>query len=359
MKVVYIKEKCELRVGENVINSLEEKNFYIMSDAFHQKLQFLAENILGTEIPFREIYNPYKGQDLSGRKVLALRHGGGGDILFMTTGLKELKKKFSSSKLSVAIGEQYIPLAENEPEIEKIFSIPIKLEEWEQFHYHLIFENIIENNPFAREYNAYDLFLMQMGLDIKEIPPERKIPTISSPLDLAIKEYLLYSPIKKVGIQVEASSPIRNYPIYNYAEVGKILEAKNYEIYLFGSQKQEDSIKYIASQLKNPKIIMGELRDAIMTTRFMDYFIAPDSMFIHIAGALGVPVIGIYGPFHSSLRMKYFKNSVGIDAKTACSPCFLHGHNPCPKGNPSPCFSLITPKVIMKAFEEIEKKERN
>ena len=84
----------------------------------------------------------------------------------------------------------------------------------------------------------------------------------------------------------------------------------------------------------------------------MDCFIAPDSMFIHIAGALGIPVIGIYGPFHSNVRMKYFKNAVGIDIDCGCSPCFKHGHHPCPKGNPSPCFSLISEDNILDIFEK-------
>jgi len=86
----------------------------------------------------------------------------------------------------------------------------------------------------------------------------------------------------------------------------------------------------------------------------MNYFIAPDSMFIHIAGAFNIPVIGIYGPFHSETRMKYLKNSVGIDMEVGCSPCYLHGHQSCPKGDPSPCFSIVTPEIILEAFNKLE-----
>ena len=359
MIVVQILEDCEIKVGGSLEEKLKGGLFYIMSDEFHSKLKTLVGKILGIEIPFRDLYNPYKNQDLNNKKVLALRHGGLGDILFLLTGYAELKRKYPNASLSAAVNPAYFSAIKGNPNIDQVISLPISLDDWNEFNYHLIFEGIIENNPDAQSLNAYDLFMLQMGLDIKAVPPENKIPKLyvedSEIIEIKKKFPHLISQKKKVGIQVASSSPIRNYPPQKYLQVIEYLVSENYDIYLFGSSNQIIPIEYLRKQFKsNVYPIIGELREAIVVASLMNYFIAPDSMFIHIAGAFNIPVIGIYGPFHSSLRIKYFKNAIGIDAKTACSPCFTHGFSPCPKGDPSPCFSLISPEMIINSFKELE-----
>jgi len=362
MKVVQIIDDCEIMVGQNLEEKLNKNTFYIMSDSFFEKIKALAPHVIGIDIPFREIYNPYKNQNLNNKKVLALRHGGLGDILFLLTGFNELKRKYPQSSLNIAISSMYFPALENNPDLDEKFSLPMTLDDWNKFHYHIIFENLIENNILAQQYNAYDLFMMQMGLDIKKVPPQNKIPKLyilQEEIDELKKDKThLTLDKRKVGIQVASSSPIRNYPTSNFVPIIKYLISKNYDIYLFGSTNQNIQIEYLNKiSSKSIHTVIGELREALIIASQMDYFIAPDSMFIHIAGAFGIPLIGIYGPFHSSLRMKYFYNSIGIDAVTACSPCFKHGFSPCGKGNPSPCFSLIKPEMIIKSFEELEKLE--
>ena len=361
MKVLEIKEDCEIKSGEKTFIQFKRDKFYIMSDDLYGKVNLLLGNMVGVEIPFKEIYTPYNKQDLSQKKVLAIRHGGGGDILFLSTAFKNLKRTFPSVKISIATSEQYFPLLNQEKEFDIILSLPIELSKWNEYHYHFIFENLIENNPDAREINAYDLFLKQVGIPPKTILPSLKIPKIT--LSTKMKEKVeknfisLKSDKKKVGIQVASSTPIRNYPAYNFVSICNSLIAKGYEVFLFGSSIQKNEIDYIYKAVgDNITKVIFPLKNAIAICSFMDMFIAPDSMFIHIAGAFRIPVVGIYGPFHSSLRMKYLRNSIGIDVKTACSPCFKHGGFPCPKGNPSPCLNSIVPEVIIQAFEAIEKK---
>jgi hypothetical protein len=83
----------------------------------------------------------------------------------------------------------------------------------------------------------------------------------------------------------------------------------------------------------------------------MDLFISPDSAFVHIAGAFDKPQIGLYSAFPSMLRMAYFENAVGLNSVVACSPCFKHGHGPCERGNPSPCFSVIDTDNVLHAVD--------
>lgn len=361
MKVINVLQDFQIQLGNSVVKTLYGDNFYIMSDSFFQKLKFLIPNSLGIEIPFREIYNQYNGEDLSGRKVLGLRHGGGGDILFMLTAFRELKRKFPSVEIDVAVGNQYIPIVVGEESVKKTLSIPITLNDWNEYNYHFIFENLIENNEKASRYNAYDLFMEQMKIDFEKVSIENKIPRITlfeAEKNIALRKFqFLGSPLKKVGIQVTASSPVRTYPPSKFLPVISHLTENNYEVYLFGSELQSQEIEYLVKQSNSNKVfsIVQPLREAIVIASFMNYFIAPDSMFIHIAGAFQIPLLGIYGPFRSSLRMKYFKNAIALDVESGCSPCFKHGMNPCPKGDPSPCLNLISSEMIIETFDKLVK----
>ena len=433
MKVFQVLNDCQIIIGEEITETFAKGKFYISSEDYFSKISMFIGGAIGIEIPFSEIYNKYEGQDLNGKKLFAMRHGGGGDILFMLTALRELKRRYKNSSISIAIREQYNALVLKQTEREKerpdhidqknskdfkefkppqylsrserekeslltslrtdksvktdessetsasyrcdkstpssdeninlidnIYSLPIPLDIWNQFHYHLTFENLIENNPDAKRYNAYDLFMKQAGLDIKQVSPENKIPIIEleeNEKRFKIMEFPhLANKSPKVGIQIKTSSPIRTYPPYNYIKISQELVKKGYDVYLFGGMGEHALIEQLIKEIGigGYNVAQKSLRGSIVAASMMDFFIAPDSMFIHIAGAFRIPTIGIYGPFHSETRMKYFKNSVGIDMNVGCSPCFLHGHQPCPKGDPSPCFSLVTPKIVLEAFDRLE-----
>jgi len=337
MKVVKIGEDCQLFDGDSPVIMLEGGKFYIMSDILKERFSALRPDVFNFEIPFNEVYNKYKGQPLNGKKIFMLRHGGGGDILFMMTGANVLKELYPDMKLGVAVGSQYVPILQGSI-VDTIHSLPIPLDVWNEYHYHLMFEGIIEDNKEAQEFNAYDLFMKEMGLDISLVLPEKKIPKLFISEDEQEKmcqdHSSLKHPKKKIGIQVASSSPIRNYPYYHYIKVASALIEKGYQVYLFGGGPQMGTIENLIKEIARDFVMAPDiynmanynLRDSIIAASFMDCFIAPDSMFIHIAGALDIPVIGIYGPFHSDLRMRYFKNAVGIDVDCGCSPCFQHGH---------------------------------
>ena len=362
MKAVKVAEDCQLFDGNNPVVVLKGDTFYIMSDVLHERFRTIRPDLFNFEIPFNEVYNKYKGQPLNGKKIFMVRHGGGGDILFMMTGANVLKKLYPAMGLGIAIGTQYIPLVEGSI-VDTIHGLPIPLDVWNEYHYHLIFEGIIENNSEAHEYNAYDLFMKEMGISLSNVRPEDKIPqlfiTKLEKEEMKQKFPYLESSKRKIGIQISSSSPIRNYPPYHYIKVATVLAEKGYQVYFFGGVNQTRQIEDVIREItRNEALSMNVfnfsqpgLRGSLVGASFMDCFIAPDSMFVHVAGAFGIPVIGIYGPFHSALRMKYFKNAIGIDVDCGCSPCFQHGHFPCHRGDPSPCFSLISPETIICAFE--------
>src|SRR5206468_2701848 len=57
-----------------------------------------------------------------------------------------------------------------------------------------------------------------------------------------------------------------------------------------------------------------------------DCVLAPDSSLAHVAGALGVPCVALYGPFPWQLRTAYAPTTVALTRKEgySCAPCHHH-----------------------------------
>jgi len=237
--------------------------------------------------------------------------------------------------------------------------------------YHLHFEQIIEGNPRAEKINAYDLFFSKFKFDPAKIPSHEKIPDIFLTVEEMkwAEERLEQFKVKEtdilVGLQIAASSPIRSFPDEKTVAIANVItREENGKIILFGSNGQIDLAQNIKHSLpieQHERLILSpeerfSLRQSMAICRHCDLVIAPDSAMIHIAGALRVPILGLYGPFPADLRMRYYYNAVALNACTPCSPCFTHDHDPCQKGAPSPCFSLIDIYQIMFAIEYLLEK---
>lgn len=97
---------------------------------------------------------------------------------------------------------------------------------------------------------------------------------------------------------------------------------------------------------------MPELMEAI---RPLKVFVSNDSGPMHIAAALGVPAVGIFGPTTRELGFfPYGEGNRVIETPLACRPCALHGSRECPRGH-FLCMRLLTVDEVFRAAEECRK----
>jgi ADP-heptose:LPS heptosyltransferase len=54
--------------------------------------------------------------------------------------------------------------------------------------------------------------------------------------------------------------------------------------------------------------------------------ISPDSAMVHLASALDIPCVALYGPFPSHLRTTSEK-TFAFNGKAPCAPCFFHAEH--------------------------------
>ena len=177
--------------------------------------------------------------------------------------------------------------------------------------------------------------------------------------------------IIKVGIQVKAGSPIRTPSFIFWIDlITKLSESiQNIDFFLIEGVKPKISQKIVSEMKRSQNINMHifgsesrDIKDLIALVSMMDLVIAPDSSVIHIAAGLSIPSIGIYGPFPSHLRIKYYDKCVGFDSPASCAPCFTHGHKPCKfatEVQSSPCFNEINIDDVVDKSKYLLNKYRN
>lgn len=122
------------------------------------------------------------------------------------------------------------------------------------------------------------------------------------------------------------------------------------KILLVGNKADQDLIERIEQKIGKKKAITAldlPLDRLITLAKKCDLFISNDSGPMHLASALGVPTIGIFGPTSpdlgfspSGLEDELFWAGVG------CSPCSLHGDKDCIKESRN-CMDEIRSETII------------
>ncbi len=349
--------------------SLEPNKKYIMSDGVVQHtLSLFGGNCLQVINDFKDLPNKYNNHDLTNKKLLIIREGGAGDLLFNTPVMKYLKEKYPSCQIGLACMPVYHTLFKSHKYIDRIFPHIFPLTEFVKYDYFITFEGIIESNPEASMVNAYDLFIKRYGIPETEIPV--KIPNLV--VDSRVQEFWKMTlngsfTDKNIGYQLRASSPVRTLPPELSADIIRKLTLKGFKVFLLESADRKNDLARFVNYFQ----LTGIVDTSVYSTAFeqlagiislMDLFVGPDSSGTHIAAALGKPIVGLYGPFRSDLRLKYYKNAVGIDAMAQrCNQgrgCYQHEYKLCDFADElgsqhAPCWNLMQSDVVVDRVEKL------
>ena len=349
------------------LQKMLKKVQYCMGLGIYTQLKYDDERRLKILKPgkfkFKNIYKPYKGQNLNNKTLLVWRTGGIGDLLFINPILRYLKDLYPTCKIKMACGPQYQPMVEEFKEVDQVLDLPFKASILFDTDYHAIFEGVIERTREAEKTNAYFLFSKSMGLDI----PSEKLYPIQKPKDHLVDESkatlndwkILED--KFVLLQPRASSPIRtpNYKIWEKI-IEKIVNL-GYKVVITDSPHQKEKLDQFILGLKvkddvfNYAGISKSLDYTIAMASLSELCVSTDSALIHIGASLGKKVFGLYCPFPAHIRMSTYKNCDYVEPKNCpCAPCFRHGHLSCSNSTNgiSNCYNMID---MNECYSKIEK----
>ena len=367
--IVIAKAAKNLRFIQNHFKKqeLKKKTSYVMGLGVYQQLHadpnFGSKFLKPGTTKFKNIYNPYNGEDLSGKTLLVFRTGGIGDLLFIQPNLKYLKEKYPDCTIKFACGPQYQSMVETWECIDQVLDLPFTLGELISSDYHALFEGVIERCELSHTVNAYNLFSEWLGLNLpnEKLIPEQKPKEDKVQFCLDKLEEWNVDPGNFIITQLRASSPIRTPRPEFWANIINELTERGHKILITDNPRQQENVeKFIDRYLTNKSLVFNFCKESlsldysIALTSLAQCVIATDSALNHIAASLGVKSFGVYGPFPGHIRLKTYPKAKWVDAERDCVPCFIHGHTPCPQAGPdgfSPCYDNID---IKKAVDEVE-----
>jgi ADP-heptose:LPS heptosyltransferase len=346
------------------VNFIKDEKYLVNHDMLNSLMNLYSKSIktVKESLPLEEM----KSTSIkNANRLLIVRSGGIGDILFILPYLSEIKKVNPKIKIDFSSFKANVPVVElGKKHLNNIILEPLNASIIDNYDRIILFNNFIENNKKAEDTNAFDIpkdFFD--GIERGEF----------------ISTYKWTYPISKkirIMIQFSSSTEIRDISALTWFEFIINLDPQRFEVIFVDSKFKEELIQQAIKEIR--------LRSKIDIKYFTSFdlketlylmledpnnkphiFIGPDSGLTNIAGYHGLPTIGLYGPFPSHLRMKYYKNAIGIDVNSNCihstndsGNCFQHGKGRCKlaifRDEPySPCLEQITYKHIQTAVKHI------
>lgn len=159
-----------------------------------------------------------------------------------------------------------------------------------------------------------------------------------------------------IGINIAASPrwPTKNWPVDHIAKLCDILGQKNVRVVLTGQSKDKLRAQMVIKKAKaKPADMTGKtniMQLAALAARCKT-FLSPDSAPLHVAAAMGVPIIALFGPTDPGRHMPPAANSAVLRRDLRCSPCYS---GTC-KIRTHACMQEILPEEAAKKVKELMK----
>lgn len=229
--------------------------------------------------------------------------------------------------------------------VKSINVIPMQAALFEMFDHHIVYDMVANQDTHSDQAHPLDMLLHKIGIEPDHVPVEEKTvrpqftPAESGLMRQLKRPYIFFQPA--------ATNPVRTLPPSEASFLlGELATAlPGYTIYVLMDEFNPPAYREaIATRRKTGKVdgqgregteevphwpnvkllIQHGIREVWAATAGASLVVAPDSMMVHVAGSLGVPCIGLWGPTDPSRRVRYYENHHAIHHAQACphAPCF-------------------------------------
>ena len=138
------------------------------------------------------------------------------------------------------------------------------------------------------------------------------------------------------------------------------LKEENYQVVVIGTEEDSKILAGYKRAAKNASLdLTGKLNleETAGLLKEAQVLITGDSAPLHLAEALGTPVVALFGPTVREFGFTPFlENSVLLEKELNCRPCSAHGKKKCTHKTEKQCMCLITPQEVWETVELVLKK---
>lgn len=300
-------------------------------------------------------------------RLLLISNGGFGDMLLLVPALRAMHSKRPEIRLTLSCRNRVHCVFENLPYAPSLVDYPISVEDAAHFDQIITTEHLQEDSDEGRSVAAVDIKARILGVG-PLVGEERRAEYVATAAETTVAEFkcprLAGRP--RIGIQLQASSPTRTYHPQRAGDVMQRLYALGYELYIFGSPgslPQEKVPERIRDRVRNLTAENLSFRESVAVMGTCDVLFCPDSSMVHVAGALGIPCVAVFGSTHWKLRTADYPSVFVLQGNGGCkiSPCWHHPkgatiwpeEGPCATAGHCPVINNIPPERIV---AEIQKK---
>ncbi len=270
-------------------------------------------------------FNPLLWPASEAQSIVVAGGLGFGDAIMLTPVLRELKRQHPDDKVQVACFKHFQPVLENLPYVDGFVDWPLSVDEYADHTVHFI--EGFDRHALSMSRHTTEVFASMCGVYFPEMAEDQKPdykPTGDEILT-AIAKFPRVTGRKRLGIQVQASHRCRTYKVSQILDLVNLLIPEGWEVYLMGAPG-EFAVKDKASMhLYDSRTLAPSFRESCAFLTTCDAFLGPDSGFLHAAGAMDIPAVGLFAVFPWKLRTAYYSSVFAIQSGAECSPCF---HSP-------------------------------
>ncbi|MCB9652777.1 MAG: glycosyltransferase family 9 protein [Deltaproteobacteria bacterium] len=160
----------------------------------------------------------------------------------------------------------------------------------------------------------------------------------------------------QVGLVLGSNWATKRWPVENAARLILRLHQSGVSTVLLGSDAERTLVS--AMERACPEVrgltvdgMGGTLEMLIDRIAACDAFVAGDTGPLHIARALGVPVVALFGPTPEG-RHRFLARDIVLTNPMDCRPCSKHGDTRCPLGHHR-CLRDLSSDVVFAAVHEV------
>lgn len=153
-----------------------------------------------------------------------------------------------------------------------------------------------------------------------------------------------------VAMNVSARWPTKRWPAESFAEVADRLQQEGYgPVVLIGGPDERAEVAAVRGKMKVPAIDLAGastvgLLPALLSKASL--LITNDSGPMHIAAAVGTPVVALFGPTSAVLTGPYGAGHSVLTGNVSCRPCFSRT---CSNVLPLECLRTVSPEQVLAA----------
>lgn len=154
--------------------------------------------------------------------------------------------------------------------------------------------------------------------------------------------------------------PAKRWPAAHFASVARQLGTSGQAVWIMGSHKDRavgDEI--VAACAPDTPILnlcgITGLAEAIQLIAFARLVITNDSGLMHVAAAVGVPLIALFGSSSPGYTPPLSEQARVLTLNLECSPCFKRQ---CPLGH-TDCLNRLTPDQVMSSAQDLLQQRRS